>query len=72
VPIRSGTNREHDLASALNKIAGWSIPGFGCTDCNCATHLFGTAGDPLKARPFNDMLLRYRMGFLEEELDQRQ
>jgi sugar fermentation stimulation protein A len=28
------------IADALSKISEWAIPGFGCTDCSCNTHLF--------------------------------
>jgi sugar fermentation stimulation protein A len=71
VPIRSGTDREHEIASAIRGIADWTVPGFGCSDCRCGTHLFGMAGDPLHSRPFIDNLLHFRMGLLEEELDRR-
>ena len=45
-------------------IASWQEPGFGCSDCACASHLFGMADDPLKNAAFIDMLLGLRMGAL--------
>jgi len=35
-----GENLEHEWASILKKIAIKSIPGFGCSDCKCESHLF--------------------------------
>jgi sugar fermentation stimulation protein A len=71
VPIRSGTNREHEIAAAIAKIADWTVSGFGCSDCRCKTHLVGMSEDPLHSRPFIDGLLHFRMGLLEDELDPR-
>jgi sugar fermentation stimulation protein A len=71
VPIRSGTDREHDIASAMRRIADWTVPGFGCDDCGCGSHLFGMHEDPLRFRPFIDILLHFRMGLLEEEIARR-
>lgn len=71
VPIRSGTDREDEIASSLRGIADWTVPGFGCTDRGCGTHLFGMHEDPLHFRPFIDILLHFRMGLLEEEIERR-
>lgn len=68
IPIRSGTDRECKIAAAVHAISDWDIPGFGCSDCQCGTHLFGMSRDPVHEHPFIDALLHFRMGLLEEEL----
>lgn len=35
-----GARLEHEWADFLNKTAADNIPGFGCSDCRCASHLF--------------------------------
>lgn len=38
---------EHSWAQRLESLEGLTkIPGFGCSDCNCSTHLFLSAGAP--------------------------
>jgi sugar fermentation stimulation protein A len=71
IPIRTSRDLECSLARELGTIADWQVPGFGSSDCSCATHLFGMDEDPLHRRPFIDRLLQFRMGTLEEELDRR-
>ena len=46
VVVTAATDRdcECDLARA---IAGSSVPGFGCSDCACPSHLFYRPGDPV-------------------------
>ncbi len=68
LPIRTQEDWECELASDLKGIADWSVPGFGCSDCSCSSHLFGMAEDPVKSTPFIDLLIRYRIGMVEEEL----
>jgi len=43
----SAQRLEHRWASALGKLR-WTTPieGFGCTDCQCETHLFFSASEP--------------------------
>jgi sugar fermentation stimulation protein A len=60
-PIRSSSKIECDLAGALSHLSDWSIPGFGCSDCSCPTHLFGLADDPLRSAAFHDVLQYFRM-----------
>ena len=59
--IRSSTRLECEIAEALSKMADWSIPGFGCTDCFCQTHLFGMSTDPLHFIAFHKLLQYFRM-----------
>lgn len=68
IPIRTSADIECQLAEALSGIAEWQVPGFGCSDCGCPTHLLGMAEDPFLKKPFSDLLLHFRMGLLEEEL----
>ena len=71
IPIRSSEDRECKVARAAAAVADWSVPGFGCSDCTCASHLFGMREDPFRKRAFIDMLLDLRMGALEQELQER-
>jgi sugar fermentation stimulation protein A len=59
--IRSSRRLECDVAKALSRIAEWRIPGFGCTDCDCDTHLFGMSIDPLHSEDFHKLLQYFRM-----------
>ena len=68
LPVRASEDLEHSLAEALGKLAGWSIPRFGSSDCRCPTHLFGFGENPLDNPRFIDMLLRFRIGRLETSL----
>ncbi len=71
LPIRTSAELECVIAGSLGTIADWRVPAFGSSDCSCETHLFGMREDPLHTRSFIDMLLHFRMGLLEEELDRR-
>jgi sugar fermentation stimulation protein A len=53
----------------MAKIADWSVPGFGCSDCSCRSHLFGMEKDPVKSSDFIEMLYNYRIKSVEEELE---
>lgn len=35
-----GERLEHEWAGSLGEIASDKIPGFGCSDCSCESHLF--------------------------------
>lgn len=70
IPIRTTSPLEHDIAAAIGEIADWAVPGFGSSDCNCHTHLFGMVNDPIKEPAFIDLLQYFRMDRLEEELQQ--
>ncbi len=68
IPIRTEADLECAIASGLAKIADQEIPGFGSSDCACASHLFRMQEDPLQRPSFIKLLLQFRMGLLEEEL----
>lgn len=62
IPVRTADDLEHDLAKAMQRIADWQVPGFGCSDCTCTSHLFGLREDPLTSPAFIAILQYFRMG----------
>jgi len=71
IPIRTTADLECEIATGLERISDWHMPGFGCFDCNCPTHLFGFHDDPVHSPKLIEMLLYFRMGRLEEEMERR-
>ncbi|MFA6641477.1 MAG: DNA/RNA nuclease SfsA [Thermovirgaceae bacterium] len=61
LPVRSSVPVECDMAHALEGIADERVPGFGCSDCLCRSHLFRFALNPLGSEPFIKTLLRFRI-----------
>jgi sugar fermentation stimulation protein A len=59
--IRSSARLECEIARAFSGIAEWNIPGFGCTDCSCDTHLFGFENNPAQSEKFQKLLQYFRM-----------
>jgi sugar fermentation stimulation protein A len=70
-PIRIGKAYECEIAKRLMEIGDWFIPNFGSSDCGCLTHLVGFEKDPVMNEKFIDLLLYFRMGKLEEVLENR-
>jgi len=68
IPIRSSERLEHRLAGAVRKIAGWSVPRFGASDCNCKSHLFGMRENPVHDPRFMALLQHFRIDRLESFL----
>lgn len=68
VAIRSQTLLEHEVASAVSKIADWSVRGFGSSDCSCETHLFAMHENPIHSHKFLDLLQYFRMDRLGRDL----
>ncbi len=66
LPVLTGAQLECEIAAALRPISDWTIRGFGSSDCPCETHLFGMAAHPLTARPFIEILHRFRIDRLSE------
>jgi len=66
LPIRAADRLECELAAAVRELAGWSVAGFGSSDCDCASHLFGFAVDPRRTAPFQALLQRFRMDRLAD------
>jgi len=66
IPIRSGTPLEHELAAAVGKIADGCVASFGSSDCDCVSHLFRFAENPLYRQSFIDLLQYFRIDRLEK------
>ena len=66
MPIRSSTPLEHELAEAVGKIADGCVASFGSSDCDCPSHLFYFAENPLHGQPFIDLLQYFRIDRLEK------
>jgi sugar fermentation stimulation protein A len=60
LPVYSYQNLECDLAASLAKLGGTAVPGFGCSDCRCGSHLYYFEKRPQENRDFVDMLFRFR------------
>lgn len=67
--IRTEKDIECVLAAGLKRISGWSVPGFGCSDCSCTSHLFGMDTDPMDSPDFIDLVYDHRIGSVERELE---
>jgi sugar fermentation stimulation protein A len=61
LPVRSAEPVECKMAGAMKGIAEGSVPGFGSSDCACASHLFRFNSNPLRFAPFIDTLLHFRI-----------
>jgi sugar fermentation stimulation protein A len=61
LPIRASDPLECELAQALKRISQWEIPGFGCSDCSCSSHLFGMGQDPIHKADFISLLQYFRV-----------
>jgi sugar fermentation stimulation protein A len=68
IPIRASRPLEHEIARSLEAVAEWSIPGFGCSDCACETHLFGMHIHPVCSPRFISLLQHFRIDRLESML----
>lgn len=60
-PIRNADLQECDLAQRVAQFAENEIAGFGCSDCDCHSHLFYFEKDPTRTRPLQELLLAVRM-----------
>jgi sugar fermentation stimulation protein A len=60
LPILSYRNLECALAADMECLGGKPLPGFGCSDCRCESHLFYFKDDPMENKAFTDVLFRYR------------
>jgi sugar fermentation stimulation protein A len=61
LPIRASDPLECELGQALKKISNWKVPGFGCSDCSCISHLYGMRKDPIHTPEFISLLQYFRM-----------
>lgn len=65
IPIRTADDLEHDIAKVVASVAHWSMPGFGCTDCDCTSHLYGFSENPVHTKRFMDVVEEFRMNRLK-------
>ncbi len=73
IPIRTADPDECGLARAVGALAaeaappgrGFSLPRFGCSDCDCPSHLFRFPEDPIRDPRFVRLLLHLRVDRLE-------
>ena len=67
VPIRTADDLECDLAQAVKETADWNMRGFGCSDCDCKSHLFGfdESRNPIHDKRFMDVIEDFRMNRLD-------
>ena len=68
IPVRTAEDLEHRLAEAVSLIADWQIPGFGCTDCRCPSHLFGFREDPMHMPAFVQIEEDFEINRLDEQI----
>ena len=68
IPIRSSVPLEHELAEAVGRIADGCVASFGSSDCDCPSHLFRFADNPLHRQPFIDLLQYFRIDRLEKSI----
>lgn len=61
LPLRSSHRLECAIASDLTVLMTPSVPGFGCSDCQCSTHLFFMPENPMDDPPFHAWLQQCRM-----------
>lgn len=59
-PLRSALDLECEVAAGLARLADEAIPGFGCADCRCRSHLFRFAEDPRRGAGFQRHVLTLR------------
>ena len=70
VPINTGERMECELAKNVQEITDSSVHRFGSSDCNCPSHLFYFATEPLKNWLFIKLIQNYRILRLEEKISE--
>jgi sugar fermentation stimulation protein A len=55
------TGLECEIAGLLSARTEALVRGFGCSDCECESHLFAMAHDPLQSPEFQKLLQHFRM-----------
>lgn len=68
-PVRTSGDLECEIASRLKNFADWTIPRFGCSDCQCETHLLATYSDPLLISSFLETVSELSIGGIEKEIE---
>ncbi len=59
-PIRANPVEECGLAREVENIGSGNVPGFGCSDCRCKSHLVYFPEMPLRTSAFQELLTRLR------------
>jgi len=72
LPIRASVRLECAIAERLAAECDWSMPGFGCSDCSCRSHLFATREDPMLQPSFHRLLQYFRMDRFDDAVGDRQ
>lgn len=67
LPVRASVRLECDIARAIQARAQYAVPGFGCADCACPSHLFYTADSPMSMPWFHQCMQQWRMRAPETE-----
>ena len=68
LPIRLPEAPECHIARALANHFD-AVPGFGVSDCSCRSHLFYHPGDPVTDSAFVEILMEFRVEYLEKKLE---
>ena len=69
LPIRSSSDLECELAKAMKVISIDEVKGFGCSDCQCESHLFKMDVNPIHDERFMiDVVEQFRMNRLNEAM----
>jgi len=61
IAIRSNENLECSISESLTSITDDYVKDFGCSDCNCESHLYWMKNKPFNDERFIDIILRYRI-----------
>lgn len=69
LPILGDSEWECEFAKKAFKICDFTIFGFGSSDCGCPSHLFGFKENPLRRPEFVDLIMDFRLGKFEEEIE---
>jgi len=66
IPIQSHQALECAISQELASISTGHIKEFGSSDCSCRSHLFWMDTNPFEKESFIDLILRFRMGRLND------
>lgn len=67
-PVYTQNDLECAIAGMISKISDADVPGFGCSDCSCRSHLFYFAENPAENRNFTDAILHIRLVMAPDDL----
>lgn len=67
MPVRTEDRIECEIGAMLKECADGIIEGFGCSDCNCRSHLFWMRDDPLSQRSFINIIQYFRIDRLDRK-----